>query len=398
MNVRQDFPILEKRINGSPIIYMDSACMALKPRQVVDAMNEYYTDFTACHGRSAHAFAQETTRRFEAARQTVAKFIGAASSEVVFTRNTTEAINIVANGLDLVGGTVVTTNLEHNSNLLPWLRLSKQGVTHKMVPVEENGALDLEKLAEAVDKNTRLVSLVHTSNVTGATIDAREAAKIAHDNDALLLLDSAQAAPHVPINAKKSGVDFLAFSGHKMLGPSGTGALYGKKALLEELDQFIVGGSTVKDVSADGWVPEEVPGRFEAGLQDYAGVLGFAAAADYLTRIGMGKVRDYEKALGARLLEGLAGIDKLTVIGGDAPERTALASFVVEGVEPHDIAMILSESHNIFLRSGMHCAHFYHKEVGLPKGTVRASLYIYSTEEEIDTFVSALSGAVNTFA
>ncbi|MFC2174996.1 aminotransferase class V-fold PLP-dependent enzyme [archaeon] len=397
MNVRKDFPILEKKINGKPIIYFDNSCVTLKPTQVVDAMNKYYTDFTACHGRSAHAFAQETTNHFEESRRTVEKFVNAGKNEIIFTRNTTEAINIVANGLDLKGGTVVTTNLEHNSNLVPWLRLAKHGVSHKMVPVTD-GFLDLERLAEAVDKDTKLVSLVHTSNVTGATLDAREAAKIAHDNGALLLLDSAQAAPHTPIDVKKMDVDFLAFSGHKMVGPSGTGALYGKKELLENLDQFLLGGSTVKDVSATDWVPEDLPGKFEAGLQDYAGAMGFAAAADYLMRIGMDNVRDFEKELGAHLLDGLAGIDKVTVFGGDAPERAALASFTVDGMEPHDVALIMNESHNIFLRSGMHCAHLFHKETGLPKGTVRASLYIYNTKEEVDTFVSVLSDVVNTFA
>ena len=400
MNVRNDFPILAKKVNGKPITYFDNSCVTLKPTQVISAMDAYYTDFTACAGRSNHRFAEETTRRFEAAHHTLEKFINARENEVVLTRNTTEAINIVSNGLSFPkGSNVVTTNMEHNSNLVPWLRLAKKGVEHRMVPIGQNGILDMAALSKAVDRKTRLVSLVHTSNVTGTTIDARAAAKIAHDNGALLLMDGAQSAPHRPVDVRRDDIDFFAFSGHKMLGPSGTGALYGKKQLLEQLDQFIVGGDTVKDVTATGWVPEEVPMRFEAGLQDYAGAMGFAAAADYLMRIGMDKVRKEEEMLGKKLLDGVLSLDKVSILGpSDTSKRGALVSFNIAGIAPHDIALLLSESENIFVRSGMHCAHLYHKSLGLDKGSVRPSLYIYNTPEEIDRFITAMKDIITHFS
>ncbi len=389
-SIRKDFPILQKKVRGKPFIYFDNSCVTLKPQQVIDAVTGYYTDHTACHGRSIHAFAAETTREFERSHRSLEKLVHAKKGEVIFLKNCTEGINIVANGLDLKEGDgVVTTTLEHNSNLVPWLKLQRdKGIDHKMVSVDETGVLDMDVLAETVDKNTKLVSLVYTSNVTGTTINAKEAAKIAHDNGALLMLDAAQTVPHHPVDVKRNGIDFLAWSGHKMLGPSGTGALYGKKDLLEKLGQFIVGGETVKDVRPPGWDVEDLPMKFEAGLQDYAGAAGLAAAAEYLMRLGLDKVEQYELKLGKRLYEGLDAIDGVDRLGPKEAE-SALVAFSVKGVDSHDIAMVLDESANIFVRSGQHCTHYYHRTQGL-KGTVRPSLYIYNTAEELELFLEKL--------
>jgi cysteine desulfurase/selenocysteine lyase len=397
-SVRKDFPILQRKVRGKPFIYFDNSCVTLKPKQVIDAITRYYTEYTACHGRSIHAFAAETTREFERAHRTLERLVNAREGEVVFTKNTTEGINIVANGLPWKkGDSVVTTSLEHNSNLIPWLKLQKErGVKHRIVPVGRDGVLDLGALEKAIDKTTRLVSLVYTSNVTGTTLNAREVAKLAHDNGALLMMDAAQTVPHHQVDVKRDDIDFLAWSGHKMLGPSGTGALYGKKALLEGMSQFIVGGETVKDVSPPDWEPESAPMKFEAGLQDYAGASGFAAAADYLMRIGMRDVEKHELALAKRLYEGLDSIGGLHRLGPVVPQG-ALAAFYVDNMDAHDIALVLDESANIFVRSGQHCTHYYHKTIGV-KSTVRPSLYIYNTKEELETFLSKLAEIVKTFA
>jgi len=397
--VRKDFPILDKKVRGRQFIYFDNSCVTLKPRQVLDAMNRYYSDFTACHGRSNHAFAEQATREYEKAHRTIEKFIGARENEVCFTKNTTEAINIVANGLDWKpGDRVLTTMMEHNSNLIPWMKLARErGIVHEYVKVDDEGQLDLEDLKAKINGQTRLVSLVHTSNVTGATLNAREVAKIVHDLGSLLMLDSAQAAPHRKLDVQRDGVDFMAFSGHKMLGPSGTGALYGRHDLLMGLNQFIVGGETVKSVTSKGWEPEDPPAKFEAGLQNYAGAYGFAAAAEYLMALGMEEIEPYESALARKLYEGLLEIPQISHIYGprNPAKRAALAAFSVNGMPPHQVSLLLDQTANIFVRSGMHCAHVYHQEVlGEKLGTVRPSLYVYNTEEELAQFFEALKKIV----
>ena len=398
--IRKDFPILEKKVRGKPFIYFDNSCVTLKPRQVIDAEMAYYTEYTACHGRSNHYFAQRTTDEFRKAHASVARLVGAKENELVITKNTTEAINTVANGLDWKpGDCVLTTKMEHNSNLIPWMKLARdKGVVHDYAEVDEEGILDLESLkAKLSERKAKLVSLVYTSNVTGATIDAKEVSKIAHDYGALLLLDAAQTVPHRKVDVKRDNIDFLAFSGHKMLGPSGTGALYGRYDLLEEMDQFIVGGETVKSVSLDSWEPEDPPMKFEAGLQNYAGAAGFGAAAEYLMRLGMDEVEQYEKGLAKLLYEGLQGIKQVGRIYGprDPAKRAALAAFSVTNMAPHDVAILLDESANIFVRSGMHCAHLYHNLIGEKLGTVRPSLYIYNTEGELKIFFGALQKVVS---
>jgi len=396
--IRADFPILQRPVKGKPVIYFDNACMALKPQPVLDAINEYYTEYTACHGRSLHPFSVRTNEEYQKAHKTVAKFVGAKENEIVFTRNTTEAINLVANTLDFEkNDEVITTNLEHNSNLIPWIKMQKEGkIKHVYTIMKKQGVFDLEDFEKKITDKTKLVSLVFTSNVTGTTLPVHEIVKIAHDHDALVMLDAAQTVPHKAVNVKKLDTDFLAFSGHKMLGPTGTGALYGKYELLDKLPQFLVGGETVVGVEEKDYKIEKVPQKFEAGLQNYAGAVGFAAAAEYLTKLGMENVERHEHKLGVKMTKGLLEMPQIDIYSPHDEELVSgICSFNVRGMDTHDVALILSETENIFTRSGMHCAHLYHtKYLGLDQGSVRPSLYIYNTEQEIDKFFETMNNIV----
>lgn len=400
--IRADFPVLGRKFNGKPIVYFDNACVSLKPKQVVDAMDEYYYDFTACHGRSLHKFAHATTERFEAARSKIAGFIGAQKpQEIVFTKNTTEGINLVANALSFEGGDVVlTTDTEHNSNLIPWQKLSKtKGIAHKILSDEKLANGDLSELEEKLSAGkVRLVSLVHTSNITGLTVPAKEIARRVHKNGALLLLDCAQSIPHMPVNVRDIDADFVAFSGHKMCGPSGTGILYGRYSLLEEMDQFMVGGETVTDSTYTTYTVDKPPAKFEAGLQNYAGAIGLGAAADYLTKIGMKKIEERGHELAGLLIPGVLKLPKVKLLSGSDPERCcALANFIVAGIEAHDFAIILDEVANIFVRSGRHCVHSWYNARNLPS-SVRPSLYFYNTEGEIELFLEVMGKVIADLA
>ncbi len=391
--IRSDFPVLQREVGGKPIIYMDNACMTLKPRQVVEAMADYYHRLSACGGRSVHKLATEVTVKFEESRERMRRFLSANEHrEIVFTRNTTEGINLVSRSLGLKkGDIVVTTDKEHNSNLVPWLRLrDERGVRHVVLKSREDGTLDVEAFKALMSKRVRLVAMVHTSNLDGYTIPAEEVAEIAHDRGSLVLLDGAQSAPHREVDVQKLNVDFYAFSVHKMLGPTGTGVLYGEYELLERLDPFIVGGDTVERTSYDGYKMLKPPAKFEAGLQDYAGVIGAAAAAEYLMNVGRRRVHEHEVRLNTLLTRGLREVPGASVIGPEDPAlRGGITSFNIEGIEPHDIAMILDEVANIMIRSGQHCVHSWFSARGI-KGSARASLYLYNTEEEVRTFLDVL--------
>jgi cysteine desulfurase/selenocysteine lyase len=394
--IREDFPILQQKIKGKPVIYFDSACYSLKPRQVVEAMNRFYYEFSSCHGRSVHKFSKQTTDEYEKAREKIAKFINAKPNEIIFTKNTTEGINLVAYSLGLnKGDKVITTNLEHNSNLLPWFMLAKKiGIMHEMTNVTSEGEFDFDNFSEKID-GAKLVSIFHTSNVMATTVPAKEIAKICHDNGSLLMLDGAQSVPHKVIDVKKLDADFLAFSIHKMLGPSGVGVLYGKHDILKKMDPFIVGGETIRDVDFGSPVFEEPPAKFEAGLQNYAGVIGAGEAIEYLNKIKMEDVERYEEKLSEALTEGLSNADVILHGPKYHKKRCALAAFTVKDVNPHDVAMLLDDTANIMVRSGMHCCHLFHKHIlNLPNGSVRASLYLYNTEEEIKIFLENLEKIV----
>jgi cysteine desulfurase/selenocysteine lyase len=398
--IREDFPILKKKVNGKPFIYFDSACTTLKPQKVIDAILGYYTEYTGCAGRSVHKFATRTTEEFEKAREKIAKFINAKKAEeIIWTRNTTEAINLVAHSFNFEkGDKVITTNLEHTSGLLPWQLKAQRGeIILDFVLCDNYGEFKIEDFKNRIDKKTKLVSIIHASNVTGTRAPLEEIIKIAHDNGSLVFVDGAQSVPHYSMDVRKLDIDFLGFSGHKMCGPTGIGCLYGKYDLLKNLQPFIIGGETIKDADLKTCVLEDLPQRLEGGIQHYAGGIGLGAAVDYLSSIGMKNIETYEKELAKALIEGLLTIPGVDLIGPkDYNKKGALAAFNIKGMEPHDVAIMLDEQ-NIFVRSGMHCAYPIHKFLHDPRGSVRASLYLYNTKEEVKTFIEKLNGIAKAF-
>ncbi len=388
--IRLDFPALNQMINGKPPIYFDNSCMTLKPIQVIDAMNEYYTKYPACHGRSTHKFAKSVTEKFEEARRKMRSFINANSEkEVLWTRNTTEGLNLIARTLDFKeGDTIITTDIEHNSNLLPWQWAAKTyGAKHIPLESNEDVTFNLEMFQETMNKKVKLVSMVHTSNVTGVTIPLKEITKIAHDFGALVAVDAAQSAPHIPLDVKKLDVDFLALSVHKMAGPTGMGVLYGKQHILEELPQFLMGGETVLDSTYETKEIAQLPDKFEAGLQNYSGAIGAGAAAEYLTKIGLKNIHNHEMELNRHLTKKMEEFEGINLLGPkDAEKRGGIYTFVVEGVDSHELGMLLDEAANIMMRSGAHCVHSWFNRHNIPP-SIRASFYLYNTKEEIDIFI-----------
>ena len=399
--IRQDFPILGKKIDGKPFIYLDSACTTLKPKNVIDAILAYYNEYTGCAGRSIHKFATRTTEEFEKAREKVAKFINAKKSEeIIWTKNTTEAINLVAHSLKFnKGDKVLTTNLEHSSGLVPCqIKATRGDIILDFVLCDNEGEFNIEDFKKKIDKKTKLISIIHASNVTGTRAPLEEIIKIAHDNNSLVLVDGAQSVPHFPVDVRKLDIDFLAWSGHKMCGPTGIGCLYGKYDLLKDLQPFILGGETIKDADLKYHILEKIPQRFEGGIQNYSGAIGLGAAVDYLSAIGMKNIETYEKELARLLVEGLLTVSGIDLLGPkDYKKKGALAAFNIKGMEPHDVAIMLDEQ-NIFVRSGMHCAYPIHKFLHESKGSVRASLYFYNTKEEVKIFIEKLNNIAKTFS
>ncbi|NMB91072.1 MAG: cysteine desulfurase [Chloroflexi bacterium] len=390
---RQDFPTLQADARQKQIIYFDNACQTLRPRVVIDAIQQYYLSEPACAGRSMHHMAAEVTRGVDQARTAVAKFLGAArKEEIVFTRNTTEGINLVAHALGLHSGDVVlVSDKEHNSNLIPWQTVArKSGATLRVVPSRADNSFDLEAFEQALEPGVRLVSLGYTSNLDGLTIPAAEVIHRAHRAGALVLLDAAQAAPHRKISVSGLDVDFLALSGHKLLGPSGTGVLYGKYKLLESLDTFMVGGETVATSTYETCQFLPPPEKFEAGLQDYAGIMGLGAAVKYLQGIGFDAIQKQEQLLNECITTGIQDLPGLHLIGPADPHlRGGVVSFYMDGIDAHRIALMLDQMAGIAVRSGQHCVHSWFNAHQL-QGAVRASLYFYNTQAEAETFIDNL--------
>jgi len=390
---RSEFPPLRNAVLGKLPIYMDSACMAMKPESVILAMDRYYREYPACGERSIHHWGERVTKEVDETRLLVARFIGARkASEVVFTRNTTEAINLLANSFPFKAGDVVlTTNKEHNSNLIPWQMLARtRGVKHKVLPMNEDGSFPIEQFRRDV-VGVRLVSLGITSNWDGMRLDGKEIAKIAHEAGAMVHFDAAQTVPHENINVQSIGTDFLSVSGHKMYGPTGTGFLFAKEEMMHELTSFMVGGGTVADVSLESHILLDAPERFEAGLQDYAGIIGLGAAVKWLSSIDREAVKEHEELLAKKLRDGLAEFSGVKMFGDG---RGAIVSFLHEKLDPERVAVMLEEVGGIMVRSGRHCNHLWAETVGAKKGTVRASLAMYNTEEEIECFVDTMKKIV----
>ena len=393
--IRKDFPILNRTTrNGSRIIYLDSTATSQKPVQVIEAMNEYYRASNANIHRGVHTLAEEATAMYEGAREKIAKFINAASArEVIYTRNTTESINLVAytwaRANLKAGDLVILTEMEHHSNLVPWHILqAERGVELEFIPVTEDGLLDLDAYKTLLERTPKLVSFTHMSNVLGTINPADEIIRMAHEVGAIVLVDGAQSVPHLHVDVQSLDADFYAFSAHKMCGPTGIGALYGKTSLLEAMPPFLGGGDMIKEVKLRSFRPNTLPHKFEAGTPAIAEAVGFGAAVDYLTSIGMDDIAAHEHDITEYALERLEEIPGVKLFGPSADKKGGVASFTLDGVHPHDVAQILDED-GVAVRAGHHCAQPLHEKFGIP-ATSRASFYLYSTKEEVDMLVKGL--------
>ncbi|HNO85201.1 MAG TPA: cysteine desulfurase [Anaerolineales bacterium] len=393
--VRKDFPILEREIRaGVGLTYLDSTATSQKPLAVIEAMNEYYRLSNANIHRGVHALAEEATAMYEGARERIAKFINAASArEVIYTRNTTESINLVAYSWARAnlkqGDLVILTEMEHHSNLVPWHMLqAERGIELEFIPVTEDGVLDLEVYKTLLDRRPKLVSFTHMSNVLGTINPAAEMIRLAHAAGAITLVDAAQSVPHLTVDVQALDADFLAFSAHKMCGPTGIGALYGKTALLEAMPPFLGGGDMIKEVKLRSFRANTLPHKFEAGTPAIAEAIGFGAAVDYLSKVGMDAIAAHEHEITEYALERLEEIPGVKLFGPSADKKGGVAAFTLEGVHPHDVAQILDQD-GIAVRAGHHCAQPLHEKFGIP-ATSRASFYLYSTKEEVDLLVNGI--------
>jgi cysteine desulfurase/selenocysteine lyase len=395
VRIRQDFPALQQQVYGQPLVFLDSAASSQKPLQVLDAMERIYHSTYANVHRGAYAFSQRSTDLYEQARATIAAFIGAeARDQIVFTRNATEALNLLAYSYGRTqlqpGDEIVLTELEHHANYLPWLQLAhERGIHVKLVPLTADGQLDLTTLDTLLTPRVRLVSFAHVSNVLGTITDPRPIIARAHALGAVVALDACQSAPHMPLDVQALGADFVVFSGHKMLGPTGIGVLYGRAELLAAMPPFMTGGDVARDVGFDKIVWEDAPVKFEAGTPAFVEAIGLGAAVEYLQTIGMAAVRAHERELVAYALERLAAVPGLRVFGPTDPDlRGGVVTFTVEGIAPHDLALALDQR-GVAIRSGRHCAHPLHRRLGL-SASARASFTLYNDHGDIDALVDGI--------
>ena len=398
-SIRADFPILERQVGDERLVYLDNAATTQTPRAVFEVFEEYYSEYNANVHRGIHTLSHEASVAYEEAHDRLAAFVGARGGreELVFTKNATESINLVAYGLGLnelgPDDEIVTTEMEHHASLVTWQQVAKRtGATLRFVRVTEDGHLDMEHAAEVVGPDTALVSVVHVSNVLGTVNPVAELAALAHDHDARILVDGAQSVPNRPVDVTAMDVDFLTFSGHKMAGPTGIGCLYGKRHLLAEMEPFCYGGEMIRHVTFEDSSWNELPWKFEAGTPPIAEGIALAAAADYLDEIGMETIRDHENALAQYALERLAERDGVEIYGPAAgEERTGVVAFNVEGVHGHDLSSLL-DARGIAVRAGDHCTQPLHDILAIP-GSVRASFYVYNTTAEVDLLLEAVDEA-----
>ena len=394
MNLAKDFPILKRKFNGKRLVYLDSAATSQKPRQVISALKEFYEKYNANVHRGVYNLSEEATQRYEGARTKIASFIGARAEEIVFTKNCTEALNLLAYSLgkELRGrDEILISQMEHHSNFVPWQQIAlERGAKLKFVEITKEGKLNLASLKKQLSKKTKVVALTHVSNVLGTINPIKEIAEIDHKNSgAVLVIDGAQALGHMAVDIKKLGADFYAFSGHKMLGPLGIGCLYGKRELFQKMKPFLYGGKMIKEVSFVGTTFAEPPYKFEAGTQPIAEVVALGAAVDYLNEKGMGKIEESDRKLVSYALKELGKIPEIEIYGPKtAEERGAVIAFNIKGVHSHDVATIL-DSEGVAMRGGHHCCMPLMSVLKIP-GAARASFHIYNTKEDVDAFIRGI--------
>ncbi|MGD6854903.1 cysteine desulfurase [Bacillus infantis] len=394
-NIREHFPILNQEVNGRPLVYLDSAATSQKPVQVIEALNEYYRGYNSNVHRGVHTLGTKATDAYEGAREKARKFINARSiEEVIFTSGTTSALNMVASsyGGDNLseGDEIVISYMEHHSNIIPWQQAAKRaGAVLKYVPLQEDGTISLEDVRKTVTSNTKIVSIMMVSNVLGVMNPIKDIARIAHENGAIMVVDGAQAAPHMKVDVQDLDCDFLAFSGHKMCGPTGIGVLYGKKQLLENMEPVLFGGEMIDFVDLYDSTWKELPWKFEAGTPIIAGAIGLGAAIDFLQEVGLENIEAHEHKLAAYAMEKMSSVEGMTIYGPkNAGERAGLVTFNLDDVHPHDVATVL-DAEGIAVRAGHHCAQPLMKWLKA-SATARASFYLYNTEEDIDKLVEGL--------
>ena len=401
--IREDFPILSRRVHqDKPLVYLDNASTSQKPRSVIEALSHYYEHYNSNVHRGIHKLSEQASDEFEVARERIASFIGAGDpAEVIFVRNTTEALNLAAQawGRDNVGpgDEIVLSEMEHHSNLVPWqLVAQEKGAKIKHFPIDDNGEIDPGQAQELVGERTKVVSLTHMSNVLGTINPVELVGKRARDVGALLVVDGAQSVPHLPVDVSELGCDFLAFSGHKMLGPMGAGVLWGRAELLEEMGPFLGGGSMIREVFLDHSTWNELPWKFEAGTPDVADVIGLAAAVDYLETVGMEAIRQHEMKIAAYAIGALSDLEGVTVYGPHDPSRRGgVVAFNYLDIHPHDIGTIVDRE-GVAIRAGHHCCQPLMRRLDVV-ATCRASFYLYNTESEVDVLVAALKQARELF-
>lgn len=393
--IRKDFPILQRKTHDSvPLVYLDSTATSQKPLAVIEAMNAYYRRSNANIHRGVHTLAEEATAMYEAAREKIAKFINAPSArQIIYTRNTTESINLVAytwaRANLKAGDLVILTEMEHHSNLVPWYILQdERGIQFDFISVTEDGLLDLDSYRSLLARTPKLVAFTHMSNVLGTINPAADIIRLAHAAGAITVVDAAQSVPHLKVDVQALDADFLAFSAHKMCGPTGIGALYGKAELLEAMPPFLGGGDMIKEVKLRSFKPNNLPHKFEAGTPAIAEAVGFGAAVDYLTKVGMENIAAHEHEITEYALERLEEIPGVKLFGPSADKKGGVTAFTLAGVHPHDVAQILDRD-GIAVRAGHHCAQPLHEKFGIP-ATSRASFYLYNTKEEVDKLVDGL--------
>lgn len=401
--IREDFPILKREVNGKPLIYFDNAATSQKPNTVIETTDRYYREYNANIHRGIHKLAEEATLAHEVARENIGKFINSKrTEEIIFTRNTTEAINLVAQSWGRAnvgpGDKIVLTIMEHHSNTVPWQLLAQEkGARVEYVKIDDEGKLREDEVHELIDEKTKIVCVTQASNVLGTVNHVKEIGKVAHSFGALFLVDAAQSVPHMHVDVRDIDCDFFAFSGHKMLGPTGIGVLHGKREHLESMPPFLGGGEMIREVHTSGASWKDIPYKYEAGTPNIAGAIGLGSAVDYLRKIGMENVHEHEKELTRYALQRMSEVQGLDIYGPKgAEDRVGVIAFNLGDIHAHDLASILDED-GIAIRSGHHCAQPLMEFLNLP-ATSRASFYIYNTKEEVDAFINALERARKLFA